>query len=248
MTHPKTEPKIKKPTSSALPARPTPVPAPARERQITSSTSIIEACDRLGQKMDEFAGLFREQIEAWRQSSPPAVHPATRENAVLQGVGAPAMERASSVKETPPPAPTTQKGTTREQPQQQQPDTVANLPPPPLPQEVPETEQRPDAAATWPPGDIAPAPQPGAPADDGLVEMAQGARSLTDTLSRSGQSWPEQADGVKQALEGVMAYLENQAANAAPKVDVAGIMSRLRDLEVQLQNLQTQFNTNRLGP
>ena len=71
---------------------------------------------------------------------------------------------------------------------------------------------------------------------------------LIDTLSRSRDRWQEQAAGTRQALEAIMSHLESQAANAAPKVDVAGIMSRLRDLEVQLQNLQTQFNTNRLGP
>jgi hypothetical protein len=68
---------------------------------------------------------------------------------------------------------------------------------------------------------------------------------LAETLSRSGGGWTEQADGVPQALEAIMAYLENQAANAAPKFDPAGIMSRLSALEEQQKDLQSQFNTNR---
>ena len=68
---------------------------------------------------------------------------------------------------------------------------------------------------------------------------------MADTLAGSGQSWPEQAAGVQQALESIMAYLENQAATAAPKVDVAGILGRLSDLEEQQKNLQSQFNNNR---
>jgi hypothetical protein len=207
---------------------------------------LIEACDRLGQKLDEVAGLFREQIEAWRQIRPPTVQPAKRENAGHPGVEAPATGRASSVKETPqasglpgsppPPAPTAQTSPMPEQ--RSRSSRTATLAPPPTPQADPHAQDEPS-------GDRAPAPQPGAPPDDGLVEMAQGARSLADTLSRSGQSWPEQAAGVQQALEGVMTYLENQAATAAPKVDLDGILSRLKDLEEQQQNMQSQFNNNR---
>jgi hypothetical protein len=53
---------------------------------------------------------------------------------------------------------------------------------------------------------------------------------------------------MQQALEAIMAHLESQAASATLKVDVADIMSRLRDLEEQQQSLQSQFGNNRWGP
>jgi hypothetical protein len=206
---------------------------------------MIEACDRLGQRLDEVAGLFREQMEAWRRIGPSAVPAARSENALHRGVETPAAKRASAVEEMPPAAPTTPEGPMREQPPEKRREASATLPPASIPQDEPATDQRRDAAATLPSGERAPAPQPGATAGGGLVEMAQDARRMADTLAGSGQSWPEQAAGVQQALESIMAYLENQAATAAPKVDVAGILGRLSDLEEQQKNLQSQFNNNR---
>jgi hypothetical protein len=246
MTHPKTDHKIRKSTSTTPPARPATAPtlATAPERQDSASTNMIEACDRLGQKLDEVSGLFREQIEAWRQIGPPTAHPAGRENALHRGVAAPAAERASSAQETPP-APTAPTGAMREQPQEQRRDDPATPAPAPMPHDGLGPEQRRDAAATPPSGGGAEAPQSGAPAHDGLAKMAEGAGGLADALSRSGRDWPEQADRVQQALEGIMAYLENQAATAPPKVDAAAILNRLKDLEEQQQNMQSQFNNSR---
>jgi hypothetical protein len=206
---------------------------------------MIEACDRLGQKLDEVTELFRQQIEAWRQIGPPTVHPAARANASPRGVDAPAAERASSAEEMPPPPPVAPTGARREQPPEQRRDALANPEPAPTPDDGPRLEQRRDADAPLPSGGGAPASQPGAPAGNGLAAMAEGARGLAQTLAGSAHDWQEQADSVQQALEGIMAYLENQAATAPPKVDVAGILNRLKDLEEQQQNLQSQFNNSR---
>jgi hypothetical protein len=192
MTNPKTDHKNGKPTTTAHSSRRDSSAPP--ERQTSASATMIEACDRLSLKFDEVAGLFGEQMEAWRQLRPPALsRPAPRKNAVHR-------------------------------------DAAATLPPAPASE---------DAGAR---GQDEP---PGAPAEDGLAAMAGDAHRLVDTLSRAGGGWPEQAAGVGQALEAMMAYLEKQAATAAPKVDADGIMSRLRDLEERQQNLQSQFNASR---
>jgi len=200
MTNPKTDPKIRKSNSNAHSGR----PAPAPERQTSASTIMIEACDRLGQKLDAFAGLFREQMEASRPSGPTTGRP-------------------FSANEPPPPVPTAQAG----------------------PIEAQSQEQRRDDAAGPPSGGGTPGPQRGGSADGGSANLAEGARGLVEALSRSGHDWQEQSANVQQALEGIMAYLENQAATAPPKVDVAGILNRLKDLEEQQQNMQSQFNTSR---
>jgi hypothetical protein len=212
---------------------------------------MIEACDRLGQKLDEVAGLLKEQIEAWRQIRAP--RPAARENAVQRAVEAPGTERVSTVEKTPPAPQPNHKAETRDSQQEKhavRPSgrPVSATPPAQSPQAGQPWEQRQEAAAPLPPDAGAPAPQAAGPADDGLTAMAQGARSLVDTLSGSRPGWPEQAAAVQQALESVMAYLENQAAAAAPNLDVAGVMSRLKALEEQQQSAQSQFNNNRWGP
>jgi hypothetical protein len=200
MTNPKTEHKIRKPTATTHPIRPAPVAAP--ERPPSASANMIEAFDRLGQKLDEVAGLFREQVEVWRQIRPPAAQ------------AGPAAEPRFRYIETATPAPAA------------------------TPQTGQLLERRREAAATL----------PDAPAEGGLAAMAEEANRLVDTLSHAGGGWPEQAAGVQQALESIMAHLENQAAAAPPKLDLEGIMSRLRDLEEQQQNMQSQFNNNRWGP
>jgi hypothetical protein len=234
MTNPKTDHKHRKLTPTAFPANLTLLPA--AEKSTTSSAAMIEACDRLGQKLDEVAGLFREQIEAWRQIRPPEVpRPAARDNTVHQAVETPGKEGVASVQETPP-APSaaakTEPIAQASQAREQRRDTATTLQPAPTTEPVEEKERRRNPAA----------PLPEAPPDDGLADLAAGASRLVDTLSQSGQ------DGVGQALERIMAYLENQAAMPAPKVDLAGIMSRLKDLEDQQQTLQSQYNNNRWGP
>jgi hypothetical protein len=88
----------------------------------------------------------------------------------------------------------------------------------------------------------------GAPGDGGMAAVAGNARRLVDTFSRSRDAWQEQAASLQQSLEAIMDFLERQAEAAAPKVDAAEIMSRLRNLEEEQQNLQSQFNNNRWGP
>ena len=81
-----------------------------------------------------------------------------------------------------------------------------------------------------------------------MAAVAGNARRLVDTFSRSRDAWQEQAASLQQSLEAIMDFLERQAEAAAPKVDAAEIMSRLRNLEEEQQNLQSQFNNNRWGP
>jgi hypothetical protein len=153
---------------------------------------MIEACDRLGQKLDALAGLFREQMPSWQP-------------------GGAATARAATAKEAPP--------------------TIPACPAEPM--VAPSQEQPRAAAATLPPTGVTPDPQSGH------------AASLAEALSRSSHDWQEQSSQVQQALEGIMAHLEKQAATAPPQVDVAGILTRLKDLEEQQQNMQSQFNNNR---
>jgi hypothetical protein len=253
MTNPKTDPKNRKTTATQHPARPVPVTAP--ERQNTASATMIEACDRLGQKLDDFAVLFREQIEALRQVRAPGFpDPSARENALHRASDAPTMARVSSTEEMPPKGQTDEANAETRKGQREDNATHSV----PTDQGGREAEQRRDAAATLPlpqpPGtatrsELQPpqeaGPRPVLPAHGGLAETAENARSLVDTLSQSAGGWPEQAAGVQQALESIMAYLENQAATPAPKVDVAGIIRRLRDLEEQQQSMQSQINVNR---
>jgi len=184
MTNPKTDHKSKKPTTSEHSGA-SRAAATAPERQTNASVAMIEACDRLGQKLDEVTGLVRQQVEAWRQIRPSAAPPA--------------------------------EGTSHAGPRAQ--------------------ESPPDESASAAPTD--------APGSGGLAATSEGANRLVDTLARSRNGWQEQAAGVQQTLEAIMAYLEGQAAATATKVDVDGIMSRLRDLEASQQSLQSQFNTNR---
>ena len=44
----------------------------APESTATPSNTMVEACDRLAEKLDEVAGIFREQLQAWQQMREPA--------------------------------------------------------------------------------------------------------------------------------------------------------------------------------
>lgn len=172
---------------------------------------MIGACDRLGGKLDEVAGILREQMEAWRQLREPAAPcPGAPETpAHPPGIGAAPVESSGAGADREPTGPTA----------------------------WPETEPDKEAGASA--GD-----ETGA---ESMAAMTESARRLADTLSRSQGGWPEQAAGLQQSLEAIMAHLESQAA-AAPRVDVAGIMNRLRDIEEGQKNLQGQLNNNRWGP
>jgi hypothetical protein len=218
MTNPKADLKSGKPTATPHPARRAAAAAP--ETQTNASTTMIEACDRLGQKLDEVASLFRQQIEAGRQTRPSAApHSSGGETAVNLAVDAQAAEGVPLAGEAEEKTQPARRAGTQDSQQEYSSARAQD-----------ETE---GASA-------------GARGEDGLA--AADARRLVDTISRSRNGWQEQAAGVQQALEAMMAYLESQAASATSKVDVADIMSRLRDLEEQQQSLQSQFSNNRWGP
>jgi hypothetical protein len=84
----------------------------------------------------------------------------------------------------------------------------------------------------------------------GTTGMAENTRRLIDTLSQSRDGWQEQAADLHRALEAVMDFLETQAAaaTAAPKIDVAEIMNRLRNLEEEQRNLRSQISLTRWSP
>jgi hypothetical protein len=214
---------------------------------------MIEACNRLGQKLDEVTDLFRQQIEAWRQIGPPAAaHSAGGENTARRAAAAGATERASVVEQRP----VERRQSPRAETQENRREDKAGTASAPTAQGGQEREQRRDAAATLPADagttnqqrrDDAVTLADGSPADAGTPNQQRrdAAATLAEMLTRSGGGWTEQVAGVQQALEAIMAHLENLAANAAPKFDPAGILSRLSDLEEQQKDLQSQFNTNR---
>src|SRR5580658_1470723 len=67
MTNLKTDHKSRTPTSTHDTDSHGDIAVAAPEREFTGSTSMIEACDRLAQKLEEVGGIVREQIQAWNQ-------------------------------------------------------------------------------------------------------------------------------------------------------------------------------------
>jgi hypothetical protein len=214
MTNQKTDHKSRKPTSTNHPASASDITAAAPEGQTTASSTMIAACDRLAQKLDEVVGLVREQTQAWRQIREPAAPDSSRRaNPAHPASDAQVMERVPLV------------------------DQPSRMPQPTLAEIEPRQSAGPRAQDEM-----------DSPGDEGMAAVAENARRLVDTISRSRDGWQEQAAGLQQALEAIMDFLEAQATTAAPKVDVADIMSRLRNLEEEQQSLQSQFSTNRWGP
>jgi hypothetical protein len=79
MTNPKTDHKGRKPAATPHPG---------------ASTAVIEACDRLGQKLDQVASVVREQIEAWKQiREASASHPDAAETRIRPAAEAQLPER-----------------------------------------------------------------------------------------------------------------------------------------------------------
>src|ERR1700678_2634508 len=94
MTNQKTDDKSKKNTSLNHPASSSDIAAAALEGQTIASTTMIEACDRLAQKLDEVADLIREQTQAWQQIREPAAPDnSRRENPTNTAIDAQVMER-----------------------------------------------------------------------------------------------------------------------------------------------------------
>jgi hypothetical protein len=214
MTNPKTDPKIRKPISTSHPDSHDDIAAASPEGQTTASATMIEACDRLTQKLDELTGIVREQIQERHQfREPAAIDSSERETPAYPAIDPQVMERVPLSNQAP------------RRPQ-------------PARSEI-ESGQRAGSRAQE---------DTGTPGPDGMAVATENARRLIDTLSRSRDGWQEQAAGLQQALEAIMDFLESQAATASPKVDVGEIMSRLRNLEMEQQTLQSQFNTNRWGP
>jgi hypothetical protein len=244
MTNSKTErkPGQHHPTAQPGPRR---AAAPAPEKQPGPSNALAQACDRLCQKLDEVTGLFREQIEAWRQIQPPAPPAPPREHA--PSAEEPARQTPVPATAQAEPMQTHGPGAAATWPPVSAPE-VAPLPPPKAPPVGPGIQPGQDARAgaqKEPFDSTPPASRPSAPVENGWPAVAREAQRLVDTVARSGGGWAEQAADAQQALEAIMSFLENQAASAAPKVDVAGILGRLRNLEDQQQELQSQFNISR---
>jgi hypothetical protein len=195
-------------------------------------------CDRLTQKLDEVAGLVREQIEAGRQPHPPptprVANPGTEVNRARETE---ATEEVSSGEGALRQPHVGQPGGARAG--QEEYSTAAT------PASTPEANSDPSAATQG--RDDADGPGESA-RGTGVAAPAWNAGRIIDTMARSRNDGREQAAETQQALEAIMAHLESQAASAAPKVDVADIMTRLRDLEEQQQNLQSQFSNNRWSP
>jgi hypothetical protein len=175
--------------------------ASASRHQSAAPAAMIEACDRLGEKLDHLASLAQTLAQAWQQNGEASgASPAT---------SAPGASGAPGVEETP-----------RERRPGSGPETGNN-------------HQESSQAA------------PGTETNGGPADSAADARRLVDTFARSQGGWPEQASDLREAMEAIMAFLENQTAAASPKLDLSDILSRLHNLEEQQKNLQSQFSVSR---
>jgi hypothetical protein len=78
-----------------------------------------------------------------------------------------------------------------------------------------------------------------------MPAFADPSNDIFDKLAQAAGAWQEQAEASRRALDAIMDYLENQPL--PPKVDLDGILSRLRGLEERQQNPQSQVNNSRWG-
>jgi hypothetical protein len=211
-----TEHKIRKHISVHHPATESDMAAATSETQSDGSTTMISACDRLSQKLDEATAIIKEQIQAWRQ---------------IPETAAPNSGGIETAAHLPVDSPTTERAPLDAQ--------ISKV----LTSEDPEIQGSQDAASPT-------STSTGVSDTNGATVMPERARQLIETLSQSQDAWQEQAASLQQALESIMDFLEGQAAAAAatPKVDVAEIVSRLRNLEEEQQNLRSQMSVNRWGP
>jgi hypothetical protein len=231
MTNAKTDHINRKSTSTSHPER---AAIHSRDGQTKASTTMIEACDRLTQKLDEVAGLVREQIEAGRQTRPPATPRSSVSETAINRAGAdPAIESVA-------PAGALEKTQPAQRAENGQQEYGTGAPSVAVPQTGPEQ----GAVLTQ---DNEGGTRMDARGDDGPATTLDASR-LVDAISRSENGWREQAAEAQQVLDAIMGHLESQAASATPKVDVADIMSRLQNLEEQQQSLQSQFSNNRWSP
>jgi len=88
-------------------------------------------------------------------------------------------------------------------------------------------------------------PVPAPDGEAGAAGAAPDASRLFDTFARAQAAWPQQAADLRQALQAIMEFLENQAAAAPTRLDLSDILARLQNLEEQQKNLQSQFCANR---
>jgi hypothetical protein len=171
---------------------------------------MLEACDRLGEKLDNLAALAQALAEAWqRNQGPSGAGPVVGES----------PPGAVSPRREPSPAPGAGETSGERRPG---PGSEAGL-------DQPESR----AAA------------PSLEANAGGAAAAPDASRLLDTFARAQAGWPEQAADLRQALDAVMEFLENQAATAPQRLDLSDILARLQNLEEQQKNLQSQFSANR---
>jgi hypothetical protein len=87
--------------------------------------------------------------------------------------------------------------------------------------------------------------EPGLGQDTAVQGLASDARRLVDGLSSSRNSWEQSLADLRQAVDAIMEYLENQAATALPATDLSDILERLKQLEEEQKNLQSRFNNSR---
>jgi hypothetical protein len=221
MTNPKTDHHASKPTPAHHQEKR--AASDRQEKQTDTSANMTEACDRLGQKLDDLANLMRVQIEAGKQTT------GNRAEEVQKAERLPSMERGRKMQ-------TGRRGAT----QSTQPDDGAVT-------DQTGPDQDDGARAQSEPGGAIVGALPSG-AQRNASPSAMDASRVADAISRAQSAGQEQAASMQQALEAIMAHLETQAASATLKVDVADIMSRLRDLEEQQQSIQRQFSSNRWGP
>jgi t-SNARE complex subunit (syntaxin) len=207
-----TEHKIRNHISAHPTATESEMAAAASETQAAASPAMVEACDRLSQKLDEVTAIIKEQLQAWQQIPELAgSNSGGNETAAHPAVDSPATQ-GIPISRTP---------------------ESGNF-------EINPTQETASLASA----------KTGASETNGSAAVAERARHLIETLSRSRDGWQEQAASLQQALEAIMDFLEGQAAATAatPKVDVTEIVSRLRNLEEEQQNLRSQMSVNRWGP
>jgi hypothetical protein len=169
---------------------------------------MIEACDRLGEKLDQLASIAQALAQAWPQERRPS--------------GAGASGRAAD-------------GAVPTVPEALDALRVAETPREKQPGPAPEN------------GLGQPRMSTAAPSPESAGGAAADARRLVDTFARSQGGWSEQAADLRQAVEAIMAFLENQAATAPPQSNLSDILGRLQSLEEQQKNLQSQLSVNRWG-
>jgi hypothetical protein len=169
---------------------------------------MIEACDRLAQKLDEVVVIVREQIQAMqRHREPAAPESGVRQTPAHVATEDQAAERLPLAEQAPV---RTQQG--RPKIQRRQDDGSRAL-----------DESNGESA--------------GATDDAGMAALAGNAGRLVDTFARSRDGWQEQAAGLLQSLEAIMEFLEGHAATPkVDAADIMSRLRNLEEEQQSLQS------------